>query len=205
MVIQRGFNVLWRRLCREVQLYFKRPLKKFQRPFRSLQMPYRFLAVRFPAAVNHTVLNALMHTTDKIFQSQSVFLRGGSSVICHIIVLNLAVTALTSLCFRATWPNSLNFFRSFKKTFRLWPKKNVGVNFRTLQCTRRLKPISLEPTSVWPTTQACAMAKRTGPFNSSSGTYTCSKSTVKKDSGAIQDKPRLSRVFRLPRVNWTFS
>jgi len=51
------------------------------------------------------------------------------SVICTTVGLKLAVTLFTSLYF---WPNSLNFFRSFKKNSGLWPKKNLVCG---LQCT----------------------------------------------------------------------
>jgi len=39
IVIKWGFGVFWRWLCREVLLYFERPLEIFARPFRSLKTP----------------------------------------------------------------------------------------------------------------------------------------------------------------------
>jgi len=60
------------------------------------------------------------------------FFRWDISVICLIRlipVLKRAVTVLTILYFRTSWPNWLNFFRSFKKQkYGLWPKNNLALN-----------------------------------------------------------------------------
>ena len=57
-----------------------------------------------------------------LFVTTKLFFRWDISVICLIVVLKLAVTVCIALYFEKLWPNWLNFFRSFKKNFSLWPK-----------------------------------------------------------------------------------
>ena len=91
------------------------------------KMPSRWSAQLYAWLSTLLVLSVVLACFLLFFFTETFrsFVCGDIWVICLTVVLKLAVAVFISLYFQTFSPKWRNFFRSFQKNFRLWPKKTA--------------------------------------------------------------------------------